>query len=98
MKTNSKLQTPAKQSPVSVPVRFAKGDYRIVHFKQTRKHVAVTCRGLPRLTIREYANSHRASDRYEAFITTPKGSEQFVTGRSEELCYKRAVAEFWTTT
>lgn len=94
MKT-TKLQAPAKQLPVTVLARFAKDDIRALKFVTTSKHIVVTCRGLPRITVREYGGPRRANDKYEAFIVTANGREAFVLGSSQKSCYKRAVRQFW---
>lgn len=86
-----------KLTTTVVQVAFSKTDVRAVKFVPTRRHVAVSCRGLPRITIREWSGSKKATDKYEAFVTTQEGREQFVTGRTEQLCYRRAVAQFWTS-
>lgn len=101
MKTTSKISTVAA-TPVANPKRvvviqsckFGKDDVRNVKFVQRPRCYKVRCKGFPVMTIRQYAEATTPANAFEAFVKNADG-EAFVTGRTAEAAYKKAVRQLW---
>lgn len=89
------VQSNAKKVVSKVAAKFGRDDVRTIKFVARRNRVRVICKGLPTMTVVQRRPGARDAGMFEAGCPGNKGIINFVTARTPEAAYKKAVRHLW---
>lgn len=78
-----------------VAAKFGRDDVRTIKFVARKNRVRVSCKGLPLMTVTQRRDEARDAEMFEAAVPGKRGFVDFVTGRTPEAAYKKAVRHLW---
>jgi hypothetical protein len=78
-----------------VDAKFGRDDIRTIKFVARKNRVRVSCKGLPIMTVMQRRPGASDAEMFEAGCPGKGGIINFVTARTPEAAYKKAVRHLW---